>query len=204
MDTLDRLDFYFVRHGITQANREKRYVGWTDVPLASDTDKSLRELKKQLKQLKWHKVFSSDLRRCRQTCTLLSQTAAADERLREMHFGAWEMQTYEALKADPHYRAWLDDPYTVTPSGGESFDAFQHRIKDWLEEQLRSKDTARILTVTHGGVIRQLLLELGAVQSFWEASVPHGKAVFVQMKKREGKWKCMSYSAVPLQENEAT
>lgn len=202
MDTSCRLDFYLVRHGITKANKEKRYVGWTDVPIIPKI--SFSKLKHYLQDKTWTDIVSSDLLRCRQTCDKLSVTAREDARLREMHFGDWEMKTYEALKEDSRYRKWLDDPAAVTPPNGESFLGFQARLKEWLEARLITKDSGSILVVTHAGVIRQLLVELGASDTFWTISVPHGKAVKVEMVKEKEGWRCTSSSVVPMQENEAT
>ncbi|SDO24474.1 histidine phosphatase family protein [Alkalicoccus daliensis] len=202
MDTRQYLDFYLIRHGITKANQEKRYVGWTDVSLLQEEIGQLTHLKTVLENQPWLQVYTSDLKRCTETLSFLGIKGNKDSRLREANFGGWEMSTYDDLKEKIHYRNWLDCPFEVTPPGGESYMDFQKRVREWLEERLASVSSGAVLAVTHGGVIRQLLLELGAAASFWEAKVPHGKALIVRMVKYKEGWQCMSLSEVPSQENE--
>src|SRR5690606_23681990 len=95
---------------------------------------SLAELRRELAGVNFAAVYASDLRRCRETLAWarpdLLDGAQLDPRLREMNFGRWEGQTYEMLKDDKRYRAWIDDPQAGTPPGGESWQAFQARVSE--------------------------------------------------------------------------
>lgn len=82
-----------MRHAPTKANLEKRYLGWTDAPLADTSKLSVVDASIET-------VYGSDLQRCRTTAAHYFPNASyyADARLRESNFGEFEGKTYEDLK----------------------------------------------------------------------------------------------------------
>ncbi|WP_433945771.1 histidine phosphatase family protein [Paenibacillus sp. SN-8-1] len=170
------VEWIIVRHGRTEWNAERRYLGHTDLALLPGEDALLSPLASELHGLAFCAVYSSDLRRCAETLQRvrpdLMAKARFDQRLREMDFGEWEGKTYDMLKDFPLYREWIDHPEKVTPPGGESWDHFSSRVSQFCTEAMsetlnfvrQSKDTGnispsnppRILILTHGGVVRLL------------------------------------------------
>ncbi|WP_178020708.1 histidine phosphatase family protein [uncultured Paenibacillus sp.] len=134
------VEWWLVRHGLTAWNAERRYQGHSDPPLLPGEASGLAELRRELAGGRFTAVYASDLRRCRETLAWarpdLLDALQRDPRLREMNFGRWEGQTYEMLKDDERYRAWLDDPQAVTPPGGESWEAFKARVSEVCGELL--------------------------------------------------------------------
>ncbi|MBW4841132.1 MAG: histidine phosphatase family protein [Paenibacillaceae bacterium] len=134
------VEWWLVRHGLTAWNAERRYQGNSDLPLLPGEASGLAELRRELAGLSFAAVYTSDLRRCRETLAWVRQDlidgAQHDARLREINFGRWEGQTYEMLKDEESYRAWLDDPQTVTPPDGESWQTFQARVSEVCGELL--------------------------------------------------------------------
>lgn len=135
------LELVLIRHGQTKWNVEHRYLGHTDLPLLPDASERLSQPQQQIcmqTELSggFWRVFCSDLLRCRETLAFvapsLEQDAVYDQRLREMNFGAWEGCTYEQLKDNSLYRRWIDDPSKVTPPEGESWTAFDARLRSFL------------------------------------------------------------------------
>ncbi|PRO65997.1 histidine phosphatase family protein [Alkalicoccus urumqiensis] len=187
--------FYVCRHGITRANQEKRYLGWTDVSI---TDEARRQMEgKALPEARW---YVSDFTRCIQTAeVLLNRPFCITEALREYCFGEWEMKTYDTLKTNPRYRKWIDDPERIQPPGGEAMEAFQHRLLSFWREVEGTAPAVGI--VAHGGSIRELLFLLGFTASRWEASVPHGGLLRLDLQQSEEGWTCTSLSAAPLLEH---
>ncbi|MGN7762758.1 histidine phosphatase family protein [Paenibacillus sp. 22594] len=194
------LELVLIRHGHTQWNAEHRYLGSTDLPLLPESEVKLSALRHQpeLAGTFW-RVYCSDLRRCRETLAViapsLGQSAVYDSRLREMSFGAWEGQNYEQLQNNPSYRSWIDDPTAFTPSDGESWAEFTGRVESFLSELLHIAAEApglrngpfRVLIVTHGGVIRQMLARTTAGLCFREAAAPPpGTATTVRLRWRGG------------------
>ena len=111
-----KLEVLLLRHGQTQGNLEKRYIGKTDEPLLLDDTESMRKISALQKRLEQEtiagsqKLFVSPMLRCRQTAELLfpGQEQVVIDKLREMDFGRFEAKNYMELSADPAYQAWID------------------------------------------------------------------------------------------------
>ena len=146
---------FLIRHPPAAVAPDVCY-GASDVDLADD----VRECAARLREVLPARlpVFSSPLRRCRRLAEALHQAPRYDARLREMHFGTWELQPWnriERLELD----AWAASPLTYTPPGGESVQALQARVAAFLVERIGSgrQDFA---AVTHAGVMRIVAAQL--------------------------------------------
>ncbi|NWQ41578.1 histidine phosphatase family protein [Bacillus sp. EB106-08-02-XG196] len=160
------------RHGLTEENKRKAYLGWNDSPLCKESfDLSTKS--------RYNLYFSSDLPRCITTATILfpNKELILLPNLREMNFGRWEGKTYEDLKEVPLYQRWLSNPISYCPPEGESFDKFTHRVQNGWEEitgEILSKNVGRCAIITHGGIIRYLLSEFAPQpRDFWSWQVQH-------------------------------
>ena len=82
-----------------------------------------------------------------------------DPGFREVDFGIFEMKSYEQLKDDPDYQAWLTgDNEANTPPGGESGRDMTLRVLEaFRRTQALPGDT---VIVTHGGVIAAIMANL--------------------------------------------
>ena len=76
-----------------------------------------------------------------------------------MDFGAFEMRSYEEMKTDPAYLAWITgNNETIVAPGGESGEIMARRVLAALDRLLaENRDT---LLVTHGGVIAAIMARL--------------------------------------------
>ncbi|GGF85936.1 histidine phosphatase family protein [Paenibacillus aceti] len=208
------VEWWLIRHGLTRWNVEHRYQGHSDVDLLPGEENGLVSLRGELAGMGFAGVYCSDLKRCRQTLQWirpdLIDQVSYDARLRELNFGAWEGQTYEKLKHDQRYRAWIDDPKRYTPSDGESWEQFHGRVTSFYSElmqvskeladrsvqpgrtdefgpgQQRSKNErerrrAVLLIVTHGGVISLLKTLVSPDIGFWDSRVSPGEIVKLQV-----------------------
>jgi alpha-ribazole phosphatase len=203
MGACSYVDLFLVRHGITDWNREKRYLGHTDRGVLTHELYRLSALREELGKRSFDYVFTSDLLRCRETVSYLGYGSAAcpDKRLRELNFGEWEGKTYEELKDNDHYRRWLNDWEHECPPDGESGGGFAARVEDFIHERflhMSENYNARVLLLTHGGVIRYLLTRFKATETFWERSIQHGQGIRISLIREEGEWTCSSLSEVPL------
>ena len=185
-----------IRHLPTAGNHERQYIGWTD--------ESIAELFgcQALKQFNPRTVYGSDLLRAKESATIYFPKTEyrGDWRFRESHFGEWEGKTYEALKDNKTYRTWIDDPYGVTPPGGENLRETESRVLAAVTE-LPDKEMTHFV-VTHGGPIRILLTRFSPKkQEFWSWSIQHGSVWQLQWNNindfKEGK-RCASLSEVPI------
>lgn len=107
------------------------------------------------------RVAHSTLQRCKLLAHNLQAlrpdlTLTPDARLREMDFGRWEGQTWEAIGKSA-IDAWVAGFATHAPGGGESLAHMLHRVaaalqtaREWRTEQA-AKD---VVWITHAGVAR--------------------------------------------------
>ena len=144
---------YLIRHGQTQANLEHRYCGATDLPLSPEGAENLQKLHYSVSNVRF---LTSGMLRTEQTLNILFGPVPHERRpeFREVDFGVFEMHTYEELKENPAYQAWLTgDNMENIPPEGESGNQMLARVLKALPE-LFTEDT---VLVTHGGVIAAIM-----------------------------------------------
>lgn len=152
-----------LRHGVTEANEKRLYCGSTDIGLSEAGKAALLQRKKETAYpaITDMRIMTSGLKRCEETLALLYGDVPheTDAGFREMDFGAFEMRSYEGLKNDPAYQAWIagDNETNVAP-GGESGERMTARVLAGLE-RLFAEDRDTLL-VTHGGVIAAIMANL--------------------------------------------
>ncbi len=192
------------RHGVTEANKRRAYLGWTDSPLCAVAKKEIRELPISCEQL-----YSSDLGRCLETAKIMfpEHIPTIMPELREMNFGQWEGKIYEELKHNIEYQRWLDEPFKAKPPDGETFLEFSIRVlHGWelLVKRMLETNVERATVMTHGGVIRFLLTKFAPEEKdFWEWTSSHGKGyelVWSRDGLRRGE-RCILLREVPLMAN---
>ncbi|MEH6578366.1 MAG: histidine phosphatase family protein [Amphritea sp.] len=159
------IDLYFIRHGMTQWNLEKRLQGRSNIPLNEHGRQQISEyrLPQQLKQLQW---FSSPLLRARETAELLSCNAASEADLIEMNWGDWEGCTLAQLRAIDGEGFSRSEAmgFDLLPPNGESPRMVAQRVTGWIES-IDSQSTDRQLgCISHKGVIRAIY----ALASGWD------------------------------------
>lgn len=155
---------FFIRHGRTCWNDEKRIQGHTDVPLSPSGREALRTLRVPAEYSRWQ-AYSSPLKRAVETARLLGLNAPRrDPRLMEMSYGDWEGATWAGLvdRYGDGLAARARQGLDFRPDGGESPRELRSRLKAWLEEiGSLGRDT---VAVTHKGVVRMAL----AMSTGWD------------------------------------
>lgn len=203
----DHLAITLLRHGVTDDNKRRAYIGWTDSPLSPSSMGELIRLKDELSEPEL--LFTSDLRRCVETANVLFSTPAENmTELREMHFGDWEGKTFDELQDDATYQQWVEQPFDIRPPNGESFATFSKRIETgWgrIRQTIAQTGSRHTVVVTHGGVIRYLLATYSPnKRDFWEWRIQHGHGYrlswpsVVHLKEVS---RCTSLQAVPIMGN---
>jgi len=172
------------RHGETDWNRERRFQGQLDVPLNATGHEQARQLAERLAREPFQVIYTSDLRRAYDSAALVSGghvTICADERLREMHYGAFQGLTHVEMEAlHPNiYAAWQPTRRQVPP-GGETVTQFAARIDSFLHDMAaRFDDDHTVLVLSHGEVLQMLIclaLDFPAAR-YWQFSVPNNGAL---------------------------
>lgn len=142
-----------IRHPQPQAEPGLCYGG-TDLPaLPGEPERVLAALNAGAVIPPGTPVYSSPLRRCAALASLLG-IPIYDERLRELHFGDWEMRRWNDI---PHHDvdAWAADMTHYRPGGGESAADAAQRVLAFRADLLRQPHQAAAI-VCHAGTIRLL------------------------------------------------
>jgi probable phosphoglycerate mutase len=189
-----RHDVYFVRHGETDWNIERRYQGLSDTSLndkgRAQAARNGAALKPVIERTKGVRFFSSPLIRATETLEILREAMelprrryAIDDRLIEIDLGAWNGRTVDEIAAeDPGVHERRDaDKWNFAVPGGESYADAARRIREFLVTI--DRPTVIVGHGASGRILRGYLLGLRPTH------VPHLPApqdkVFVMRKGRE-------------------
>lgn len=161
---------HLIRHGAISPTLKGRYIGTTDVPLSEEGKVALKKLDASMDYPYAKVVFTSPLKRCTQTATLLYPhiTPLTIDQLMECNFGEWENHTADELRSDPNFAKWLAGDSEVKPPRGESTADFTRRICVMFESivnGLMQTGTTDAAIITHGGVMNMLLAVYGLPQA---------------------------------------
>ena len=148
----------FIRHGATEGNIQKKYIGRTDEPLC-DMGVS------QAIRLKEHKfpeeyIFVSPMQRAIQTAEIVFPDCkyTIEEGFRETDFGIFEGKSAHELAEDKDYKEWVDSGCTLPVPGGEDISGFKKRCVNAFVKAIESvPDGAGASFVLHGGVIMAIM-----------------------------------------------
>ena len=161
---------YFIRHGMTAGNREKRYIGRTDEPLCSEGIAALQAVTPPA----CDHLIVSPMRRCIETARILypAQKPVLCSLLRECDFGAFEGKNYMDLDGDPVYQSWVDSGGMGDFPLGESPAAFKARCVSGFQMLMAGMDGTAAFVV-HGGTIMAVCEALHGGE-FYSYHLPNG------------------------------
>lgn len=163
--------------------------GDQDVELADGHPQQILEVVEQVQGFKGQ-VLTSPLSRCKILADTLAQQLDRNlvslDGLKEMDFGDWELQKWDALPKE-ELRQWREDIGHYCPPNGETFNSVKERAVVALTPFLQNKED--IIVVSHGGTIRALLtyfLKL-PIERGIQFDIKHGASVLIQAGGRTGK-----------------
>jgi len=181
------MSIYIVRHGETDWNREGIYQGHTDTPLNEDGRKTAERLGHTLSKIKISCIYSSDLLRARETAEIINRflnvPVCHTQDLRELNFGDWTgISIWEMEEKDPElFRRWQEDPWNISPPGGETFRELTERVMNILEEITRRHRDEDVLIVSHAGPIKAMIFGLISAtgRAYWNIKISHNTVVII-------------------------
>ena len=156
-----------VRH--TSLNIESGICyGQSDVAVSHLFDQELASLKNKLAKYSFDAIYCSPLLRCQMLAEALcldpelglaKLSLKADDRLKELHFGDWELSAWDSIPREV-FDAWANDYANLAPPNGETFNQLHLRAKSFLDEMSSHSQGQHIVVITHGGLIRALVAEV--------------------------------------------
>lgn len=154
-----------IRPGETDWNKVGRWQGIVAVPLNTQGIEQTKRLAKFVRNIGLEAIYSSDVRRAKDTAVVLSEYANVpiryDERLRERHLGLWQGLSMNEMRDwyKGAYDSLMKDPLNTPAPGGESRADVAKRVKAMFNQILETNyETVGI--ITHTTAIRSLLGEL--------------------------------------------
>ena len=172
------MKIYFVRHGETVWNKEKKIQGQSDIPL-NEYGRELGTITAEaLKDIPFDIVYSSPLIRAKETAEILVKNRSLeiheDPRLVEMSFGEGEGESLPEIHTHPEMKLhnFIHNPGEyIPPAGGETFEELYNRCKNFIEEVIIPAENKyeTMLIVGHGALIRGFIHNINHRPSkdFW-------------------------------------
>ncbi len=153
---------YFV-HGTTTDNEQDLATGWADCELSELGIRQAKELNQQAGNPRFDTVFSSDLKRARDTANFAfgsKNLIIEDQRLREANYGDFTQKPSAEVKNN--ITQYIQTPYP----NGESYRDVEDRINGFLQYLLNRFAKKSVAIVGHQAP--QLALDVIIDGKTWE------------------------------------
>jgi broad specificity phosphatase PhoE len=153
-----------MRHGETDWNRDFRVMGSEPVPLNADGRAQCASAGRLLRDFAITRIVTSPLVRAMESAEIVAGEigvdVSTDADLEEVRFGRWQGLTYDEIRGEAEYRAFMADPLANRTPGGETILDVQRRGLAGLE---RIAPGENVLFVSHGDIIRTTLCHFLAI-----------------------------------------
>lgn len=160
--------FYIVRHGQTTWNTAEIMQGSSDSPLTNKGIEGAKELGKAFKHIKFDLVYSSDLLRAKRSAEIIILERKLEvqitQLIRERAYGEFEGKHNSNYKIvnETLNKLTNEERYSFKYSKGiESDKEIVERFLVFLREVAIANPGKTVLVVSHGGIMRVLLVKLG-------------------------------------------
>ena len=158
------MEIVFIRHGQTDVNKDNRLQGaHVDAELNDYGRAYAKKAAANFDEDEFDVVYSSPMKRAVETAKIFTKDKKKinlDDRLLEFDFGDWD-----GKKMDDIVKEYPDivDPwgkvnrnYIRYAKNGESYEAFDKRCGDFLDEMYQKYPDKKVLVVAHGRLIRMM------------------------------------------------
>ena len=181
--------------------------GSLDVPLSAAGLRNAHAIAVNFAGEPFAAIYTSPLRRCAETARMLAEGRECPletlEALRELDFGCFEGRNFDELARDypDVYRRWMESPTEVEFPGGESFATMRKRVLGAIQELRTRHARQHLALVTHGGVIRTLLVEVHGTdpRRIFDIELPYGAIRRVALPSDPGEPLCAPAATRPPQ-----
>lgn len=157
-------NIYLVRHGETDYNRRRQMQGrGIDASLNKTGRKQARAIAQYVKTLDLEHIFSSSLKRSRETAQPVSELCGLEVQshraLDEMDFGILEGRPIDEIKPEltQLHQTWSSGQVAHAVEAGESPQMVLDRAGECAGNIIREQHQSNLLFVLHGRLLRILL-----------------------------------------------
>lgn len=153
--------FYIVRHGQSEGNAKRSFLGHTDLGLTELGHMQGQRTAEYLADKGIDVIYTSDLVRARDTARPLGEIIGIEpipsKGLREIFAGEWEGRPMvELLERYPQYQVWLTDIGRSCCDGGESMVDLYHRAQKEMVRIAEENPGRTVMVATHAAFIRAM------------------------------------------------
>ena len=178
---------YLIRHAEAEGNLYRIAQGQYNSNITDKGRKQIDALAERFKDTPLDALYSSDLRRTRETAGAITRyhelELNLDARLREIDIGICEGMSFgDMRKLDPVQMDYFNnDPERWRAEGAETFAECSERMWNAVCEIAEANDGKTVAIVSHGMVIRSLLAQIMNVKSTDIPTLPHGDNTAVSL-----------------------
>lgn len=149
------IDLWLIRHGETEWSLNRKHTSRTDIGLTENGRMSAERLRDFLRGTEFTAVFTSPMKRARETCTIagFGDVATVDDGLMEWDYGVHEGRTTEEIREEtPGWSVWKDEI-----SGGETVKHVGARADEVIAHALKAGgEGGRVALFAHAHILRIL------------------------------------------------
>jgi alpha-ribazole phosphatase len=178
------MEVYLVRHTETVCEKGICY-GQSDVGIREPYDAVFETILNQLPREA--NLYCSPLQRCVILAKHIQENIQADpiiedSRLMEMHFGDWELKSWNDIPQEV-LNPWMEDFVNVRVPNGESFVDLNERVVDFLENGVAKESEKPLIIVAHSGVIRSIVCKINNIplQEAFKTQLDFGAVIKVEI-----------------------
>ena len=172
------MELYFIRHGRTPGNKEKRYIGRTDESILPESAADLRDCAARGKYGYPEVLFVSPMKRCIETADIIypGMEMHIIRDFRECDFGSFEGKNYRELSGNPDYQKWIDSGGTMSFPEGESMEEMTNRVMKGFYKALDVANGRDAAFVVHGGTIMAVMSRIDG-GNFYDYQLDNGECL---------------------------
>lgn len=198
------MEIYFVRHGQTIWNVEKRFQGLSDSPLTELGITQAKLLGEKLKDIKFDKFYSTSLKRAYNTANYIKGNRKQKVEIFD-DFVEISMGDMEGIKQEDFKKLYPEQvknfffnqlEYDPSSFGGESFLEVRERVIRGLNKFIElNKNYERVLVVSHGATLKTLLHYISGkdISTLSDEAIPKNTSYTI-VKYENGKFEIIDFS----------
>lgn len=181
------ISMVFIRHGATEGNLNKKYIGITDEPLCDEGINQAVNLRKN--NFGADHIYTSPMLRARQSAELIfpGKKYIIEEDFKEIDFGIFEGKSAAELSESREYRRWVESMCISDIPEGEALEDFKRRCRERFAEIMKDmQDGSKAAFVVHGGVIMAVLEAFAKPKcGFYDYHTANGEYLLCEFENNE-------------------
>ncbi len=152
--SINNQEIYLLRHGETQFNLEKKYIGQINLPLTKNGVNQAKNLKEFFKTKEINTIYCSPLKRAKQTAKIVfpNKKIIFCEKLKEMNTGDFSGKTHDQIKTQLPKHFIQTKKLSKYPNG-ESIIQLKQRVESFIKNLKGNK----IAIIAHEGTNKMIL-----------------------------------------------